>query len=75
MDKKKTELFFRHQRLFFNGRECHMMNIRDLTEQQKLEQAQNQNTYLNALTANVSHEMMVPLNCIILFAVHLVIAC
>jgi signal transduction histidine kinase len=52
-----------------------MINVRDMTEHQKLEQAQNQNEMLNALTANVSHEMMTPLNCIILFAVHILVAC
>jgi K+-sensing histidine kinase KdpD len=52
-----------------------MISFRDLTEQHKFEQIQNQNTYLNSLTANVSHEMMVPLSCIILFAVHLGITC
>ena len=52
----------------YKNRDSFILNITDLTSVKRVNQLQNQNDLLNLMTANVSHEMDTPLNCIICLA-------
>jgi signal transduction histidine kinase len=52
----------------FNNKECFILSINDLTSLKQVSTLKTQNNLLNLLAANVSHEMMTPLNCIIYFS-------
>ena len=52
----------------FNNKECFILNVNDLTSLKQVSALKSENSLLNLLAANVSHEMMTPLNCIIYFA-------
>ena len=45
-----------------------MITIRDVTKLLQLKSIESENKFFNQLTATVTHEMMIPLNCIITFA-------
>jgi K+-sensing histidine kinase KdpD len=45
-----------------------MITIRDVTKLLQVKNIENENKFFNQLTATVTHEMMIPLNCIITFA-------
>ena len=55
-------------RLNFNYKECSILTISDLTKSRKTCELEKQNLLINLLTANVSHELATPLNCISSFA-------
>ena len=61
-------LLVRHQPLVFEGQECQMITVRDLTQYYVCKFANDQIGYLSTLNATVSHEMMTPLNCVVAFA-------
>jgi light-regulated signal transduction histidine kinase (bacteriophytochrome) len=69
-EHSKTDRYFifRSLRLIFDGKECNMVSIRDVTLFKDLRDTQNKNQYLNMLTATVTHELMSPINCIITFS-------
>lgn len=52
----------------YGNKECFILSVNDLTSVKQVGTLKTQNNLLNLLTANVSHEMMTPLNCIIYFA-------
>jgi len=52
----------------FNNKECLILNVSDLTSLKQVSTLKTENNLLGLLAANVSHEMMTPLNCIIYFA-------
>ena len=52
----------------FNNKECFILNVSDLTSLKQVSTLKSENNLLSLLAANVSHEMMTPLNCIIYFA-------
>jgi len=61
-----------HQNIFYNNRECKILNIRDVTALKKLAKAEDENKVMQLLTASVSHELITPLKCIGSFANELV---
>jgi light-regulated signal transduction histidine kinase (bacteriophytochrome) len=44
-----------------------MLIIKDITHLKELEEVRNKNQALSMLTATISHEMLMPISCIILF--------
>lgn len=52
----------------YKNKDSYILNITDLTSFKQVDQLKVQNNFLNLLTANVSHEMDSPLNCINVFA-------
>ena len=65
---KKCELFVSAQTMIFGGVSSTVLRIYDRTKQIEAEKARMEVSLLNLLTANVSHEMITPLDCISLFA-------
>jgi hypothetical protein len=53
--------------LIHHGVECNMLIIRDITHLKELSDVRNQNQALSMLTATISHEMLMPIMCIIMF--------
>ncbi len=70
MSTLTTEKFLlvRHQPIVFEGQQCQMITVRDLTQYYVCKFANDQIGYLSTLNATVSHEMMTPLNCVVAFA-------
>lgn len=66
---KLSKMFIlRHQNIFLEGIDKHMLTVRDVTMMYQLEEALSLNKYLDMLTATISHEILTPLNCIITFS-------
>ena len=53
--------------LIYNGKQCNMLLIRDITHLKQLEEVHSKNRALNLLTATISHEMLMPIMCIIMY--------
>jgi hypothetical protein len=56
------------QKLSFNEKDCHILRLRDITANKKLQKAQTENKMLSLLSASVSHELLNPIKCIGTFA-------
>jgi hypothetical protein len=69
-DKFEKYLFVQitYQNIFYNNRECKILNIRDVTALKQLAKAEEDNRLTQLLTASVSHELITPLKCIGSFA-------
>jgi hypothetical protein len=61
-----------HQNIFYNNKECKILNIRDVTSLKKLVKSEKNNKTMQLLTASVSHELITPLKCIGSFAKELI---
>lgn len=55
------------QPLTYQNRECTLVTLRDITEVTKFNKISENNKMLTLLTSSVTHEMITPLRCIILF--------
>jgi len=61
-------LLLTKNKFIYKNKDSFILNITDLTNLKRVNQLQNQNDLLNLMTANVSHEIDTPLNCIICLA-------
>jgi len=61
-------LLLTKNKFIYKNKDSFILNITDFTSLKRVNQLQNQNNLLNLATANVSHEMDTPLNCIICLA-------
>lgn len=57
--------------ILFQNKDCEIFTIVDQTQILANQTMRHQNNMLNTLTASVSHDMMTPLKCIILYAQYL----
>ena len=60
------------QTIFYNNKECRILNIRDVTALKKLAIAEEDNKVMSLVTASVSHELITPLKCIGSFSKELI---
>jgi len=67
-EKRKRILMISRNAFTFNNKDCFILNVSDLTSVKQVSALKTENNLLSLLAANVSHEMMTPLNCIIYFA-------
>jgi len=68
VNKKIRVLLITRNTFIFNSKECFILSLNDLTSLKQVNTLKSENNLLSLLAANVSHEMMTPLNCIIYFA-------
>ncbi len=67
-DDSPKILLITKNKFYYKNKESFILNITDLTSLKRVNHLQSQNDLLNLMTANVSHEMDTPLNCIICLA-------
>ena len=65
VDDMPVILLLTKNKFIIKNKDSFILNITDLTGLKRLDKLQNQNDLLNLMTANPSHEMNTPLNCII----------
>ena len=68
VDDMPVILLLTKKKFIYKNKDSFILNITDLTGLKRLDKLQNQNDLLNLMTANASHEMNTPLNCIICLA-------
>ena len=54
--------------MFVDDKECQVLTIRDITAQDNLRLAEEKNSLLNFMTSSISHELITPIRCVIIFA-------
>ena len=54
--------------MFVDDKECQVLTIRDITAQDNLRLAEEKNSLLNLMTSSISHELITPIRCVIIFA-------
>jgi signal transduction histidine kinase len=67
-DQTNRILLITRKVFIFNNKECFILSLNDIKSLKQVSALKTENNLLNLFTANVSHEMMTPLNCVIYFS-------
>lgn len=70
--EKKKIVLISSRNLSYDGRDCQMLTMRDLTSYYQYRRVKTEAENLSFMNSTVSHEMMTPLNCVVFFSQRLV---